>query len=73
MKVYFSYVRGYADKNIPYKHLMLAQQLNVEADRISQPTLMPSLTVGCCINGQHFPFETVRVINKSTKEKSILK
>ena len=35
MKVYFSYVRGHADRHTPFEHLTLAQQLNVAVDKLA--------------------------------------
>ena len=70
MKVYFGYVRGYADRHTPFELLTLAQQLNVIADKLAQEVLVSSLE-----NERHidsfFPFETIRVFDNSTKEKGI--
>ena len=70
MKVYFGYVRGHADRHTPFKHQTLAQQLNVIADKLAQEVLVPSL-----VNERHidssFPFETIKIFDKTTKEKGI--
>ena len=54
----------------PFEHLTLAQQLNVTVDKFAQEALVSSLE-----NKRHidsfFPFETIRVFDRSTKEKSI--
>ena len=70
MKVYFGYVRGHADRHTPFDRLTLAQQLNVIADKLAQEVLVSSLENERHIDSS-FPFETIRVFDKSTKEKGI--
>ena len=70
MKVYFGYVRGHADRQTPFEHLTLAQQLNIIADKLAQDSLVLSLETERHIDGS-FPFETIRVFDRSSREKSV--
>ena len=70
MKMYLGYVRGHADRHTLFEHLTLAQQLNVIADNLTQEVLVSSLGNERHIDSS-FTFETIRVSDKSTKEKGI--
>ena len=54
---------------LSYKHLTLAQCLNVNMDRMTQHDLLLSLVIRWFIRS-HSLFKNVRVIDKKTKEKS---
>ena len=70
MKVYFGYVRGHADRHTSFEHLTLAQQLNDIADKLAPEVLVSSLRNECHIDS-FFPFETIQIFDKSTKENSV--
>ena len=63
-------MRGHADRHTPFEHLTLAQQLNVIADKLAQEVLVSSLGNERHIDSS-FPFERIRVFDKSTKEEGI--
>ena len=70
MKVYFDYVREHADRHTSFEHLILAHQLNVMTEKLAQEVLVSSHENERHIDSS-FPFETIRVFDKSTKEKGI--